>query len=296
MDQTFFGAVGWRDDRVEVQRSRFIGCDAQSFSYWSVDPALGDWRIDLAPGLADDSASDGASVALSVAGRLVLIHTNGTVTYLPPSTGGALGKLQATTYGGYVFVGTTRLSRLSPKLDRVTSVALPTGYALAAPTSDPDRFILALASEAARIPWGLTKEPYHAYLWTVGTAHPTLLANSVSSIEPSGTWLAYVMLSTGDERAVGRGGALQRVRLPAPWLYRSGDDREYLDLADPNSEAAQTITLRSTATGRALATVVASPSYAIWHGASAAFVPRSDQPAQDLVVLSPGSTLLVPLP
>lgn len=297
MDETHFGVFGWRGSRVELERARFIGCDAQSFSYWSVDPATSDWRIDAAPGVAQGTASDGHSVAMWVQGQLFVIAADGSSGFLPaPKNPPLAGEIEPAAGGGYVFVGMPRLDRLAPDLKTILRAPLPAGFAVAAPTSDPNRFILALASEAARIPWGLTKEPYHAYLWRVGTATPRLLSSSVSSVAPSATWLDYLQVSDLGERAVAADGTLRPVRRPMNAWYRSPDDREYLEMAAPDSETVQTITLRSASTGLPLARVEASPGYPTWNGTSVAFVTRAGVEPELLVVLSPGSTLLVPLP
>jgi hypothetical protein len=236
-------------------------------------------------------------MAMWIAGRVFIIAADGSSWLLPPPAGAPLiGAIEAAASGGYVFVGIPRLDRLAPDLKTITRVPVPAGFAVAGPTSDPNRFILALASEAARIPWGLTREPYHAYLWTIGDATPTLLSASVSSVAPSATWLAYLELPDLVERAVAGDGTLHIVRHPPnPWL-RSPNDLEYLDMAAPDSDAVQTITLRSTATGRVLASVDTSIGSPVWNGTSVAFVPRGAVPAEALVVLSPGSTVLVPLP
>jgi hypothetical protein len=294
-DDTSFGVVGWRGSRVELERARFIGCDAQSFSYWSVDPKLGDWRIDIAPGVADTSASDGRSVAMSFSGRLIVIEADGTTKLVTEPPGPPLlGGLAALVGGGYVFTGVPRLDRLMPGTYEPKRVAVPTGFAVAAPTSDPTQFILALASEADRLPWGLTKEPYHAYLWAVGSTRPTLIAKSAFA-RPAGIGLAYLTLASGD-RLLGRDGILRPVDLPGVSWLRSSDDSAYLDVSDPNAESVQSIALRSLSTGRVLATVQASIGTPQWEGDQVAFVPRGVREPSALIVLGPGMSLVEPLP
>ena len=168
--------VGWRADRIVAIGMTFPACGVGDARYeiLSADPAVGTWRSEyvFSIGMPYGAATDGRSVA-------VPRDAYG----LPPLVG-----------GGYLVTGAERLLRIASDGSGMRSDPLPASYVAVAPTSDPERFIIAPV-EDARVEYGLGGAPFRAYLWDRTSASLRLVARSVNQVAPaaSTTGLAFLV-------------------------------------------------------------------------------------------------------
>jgi hypothetical protein len=296
-DQHSYTAIGWRGARVELFGSEIIGCNLIRESVWSVDPAADDWHLDAAEPTNEywSWASTGSSVVVSYDIGLLVIDLAGRTRIVPNPKGlYSWGVVSATVDGGYVVGGgAPNLVRLKPDLVTVSVDPVPRGYVVDAPTSDPTRFIVDLASEAAE-PYGL-KGAHHVYLWDREAGTVKLLAPNVVAVSASRESLAFLTLDSGVLESLTAAGTLRGVANSAADVLQSPDGRFYVD-ADPGSDSAQTVTLRDSTTHGALASVMASIGFLSWSGSKVAFVPRGVETPSALVVLEPGQSITVPFP
>lgn len=171
----------------------------------SFDPATHRWSwTDLpAPFVSRWSrvASDGSSVALASAGSALWLNLAGQTQVLVPRIAAKASQdwpqdgLVARTGGGYVAAGTATLDAITADGQSITDVALPAGYLMVAPTSDPNRFILARVSDVPMecgLPCALA-----VTLWTRSTGALTRISGYAGGIEPATGGLSYLHLATG---------------------------------------------------------------------------------------------------
>src|ERR1035437_1645057 len=145
----YYSLVGWRAGRVLLLAVANVDCSV-STALVSVDPSGGSERTeDSLPGgvFVTVARTDGRSVAASFFGtdnidRLLVIDAAGGHGIITPPTDAGVDPLPLTG-GGYLLAGSRTLIRVTSDGSGMTSEALPSGYDTVAPTSDPERFVLA---------------------------------------------------------------------------------------------------------------------------------------------------------
>jgi hypothetical protein len=98
--------------------------------------------------------------------------------------------------GGYVLVGAPALAIVSDH-GGITASPLPDGYVALAPTSDPDRFLLATSDDAAEAGGLSASTPFGAYLWKRGSTEPMLVKDRVVQVRASTQGLAWLQDAAG---------------------------------------------------------------------------------------------------
>ena len=194
--------VGWRADRIVAIGMTFPACGVGDARYeiLSADPAVGTWRSEyvFSIGMPYGAATDGRSVAVPRDDAIVVVDLAGATHTVPrpadlASDWDAYG-LPPLVGGGYLVTGAERLLRIASDGSGMRSDPLPAGYVAVAPTSDPERFIIAPV-EDARVEYGLGGAPFRAYLWDRTSASLRLVARSVNQVAPaaSTTGLAFLV-------------------------------------------------------------------------------------------------------
>ncbi len=301
IDTTNYGAVGWLGPRVVVLVDHYVGCNVLQ-RLISANPSDGIWRTDATlDTIVQDFqiASDGQSVIAPSAAGVIVISSDGKVAPLSrPATAadgwGGTG-FRATVDGGYLVVGAAELDRVSADFGSVTTHALPKGYVAVAPTSDPERFVLAPTDDAS-LPYGLLGTPFRAYLWDLKTGGLKLVESSATAVLPSSRSLAYLTVQGNEAVSVGPDGTMTAVTLPGLGWLRSPDGQRYLSPQDPQSRDPQLITLRDSTTGRAIVSLMGTISTPVWRGSAVALVSGGGDLPSELVVVAGSTVLRLSLP
>ena len=301
-DTTNYAAVGWLGPRVVLLVDHFVGCDVLQQRLISANPSDGIWRTDATlDTIVQDFqiASDGQSVIAPSAAGVIVISPDGKVApLLRPATAtngwGGMG-FRATVNGGYLVVGVAELDRVSADFGSVTRHALPKGYVAVAPTSDPERFVLA-PTDDENLPYGLLGTPFRAYLWDLKTGSLRLVESVATAVLPSSRSLAYLTVQGSDEVSVGPDATITAVTLPGLGWLRSPDGQHYLSPQDPQSRDQQLITLRDSTTGRAIVSFMCTISPPVWRGPAVALVSGGGDLPSELVVVSGSTVVRLPLP
>jgi hypothetical protein len=134
---------------------------------------------------------------------------------------------------GYLFVGAAAIAVLDDE-GAVAVRPVPEGYVALAPTSDPERFLLATTAAAGE-PYALSEPaPFAAYLWTVGSDKaPVVLSQAVVAIAPSTSGLAWIRTDGGAWWSVSANEAVQQVTDRNPeWSVISPDGSHVLGSSD----------------------------------------------------------------
>ncbi len=295
-DTTNYAAVGWLGPRVVLLVDHFVGCDVLEQRLISANPIDGIWRTDATlDTIVQDFqiASDGQSVIAPSAAGVIVISPDGKVAPLSrPATAadgwGGMG-FRATGGGGYLVVGAAELDRVSADFGSVTTTALPRGYVAVAPTSDPERFVLA-PTDDENLPNGLLGTPFRAYLWDHRTGSLRLVESAATAVLPSSRSLAYLTVQGSEEVSVSRDETITAVTLPGLGWLRSPDGQRYLSPQDSQSRDPQLITLRDSSTGRAIVSFMGTISKPVWRGSAVAIVSGGGDLPSELVVS--GSTVV----
>ena len=306
--------VGWRADRIVVIGMTFPSCGEGRYELLSADPLVGTWRSEhvFSDGMPYGASSDGRSVALPASEAITIVDRLGAIHSIPRPAGvesdwDAYG-LPPLNGGGYLVTGTQRLLRVASDGSSMRSDPLPAGYVAVAPTSDPDRFILAPVDDA-RVEYGLSGAPFRAYLWDRTTAALKLLRRSVKRVTPaaSRTALAFLVSDGAATTAwslVRPDGNVQEYATVKGAASLSPDGRLAVLTRRPDTpETGGTVVLDRT-TGREIVAVTALPvTGSAWNGDRVAIltqttVLRTSEPA---VFVVEGSSQLrgwlrIPLP
>ncbi len=98
---------------------------------------------------------------------------------------------------GYLLVGAAAIAVLDDE-GTIDVRPVPDGYVALAPTSDPERFLLATIKDAGE-PYALSEGTrFAAYVWTVGSDQPpTILSPVVVAVAPSTIGLAWLRTADG---------------------------------------------------------------------------------------------------
>ena len=117
---------------------------------------------------------------------------------------------------GYLLAGGAAIGTLDDN-GALHVTRVPDGYVALAPTSDPDRFLLATEADASE-PYALSEASrFAAYLWTVGSDRsPTILSPVVVAVAPSTVGLAWVRTDDGSWWSVASDETVRQVSQPNP--------------------------------------------------------------------------------
>jgi hypothetical protein len=279
------------------------------------DPASSDW-IAFGPRAAGRFVTDGSGLAGSLKpGVLTVVapDEHATDLMLPASASDWASR------GSQIFplVGGGYVLGLLPSLVRVSAVgvltegAIPSGFVLAALTSNPEVFVLRPNLDTDIPDWN--HAPYTAFLWKVGDKTPSQLVGSVVDIKaaraPALTWLEDI---SGAWWLVPASGAPTKELRAAPlWLDEPSPTGQYVveergrsQGCDHDTPPSCSVRLIERATGNVVALAnVGSNSSFVWSDNGVAFIPTTTDPveqpaATDIVLMSPGgvSSLALPQP
>lgn len=134
---------------------------------------------------------------------------------------------------GYLLAGAAAIAVLDDQAT-VDVGPVPDGYVALAPTSDPERFLLATTAAAGE-PYALSEPaPFAAYLWTVGSdEQPVVLSQGVVAIAPSTRGLAWLRTDDGSWWSVATDETVRQVTDANPeWSIISPDGRHVLRSSD----------------------------------------------------------------
>jgi hypothetical protein len=134
---------------------------------------------------------------------------------------------------GYLLVGAGAIAVLDDQ-GTVDVRPVPEGYVALAPTSDPERFLLATTAAAGE-PYALSESaPFAAYLWTVGSdRQPVVLSQAVVAVAPSTSGLAWIRTDGGSWWSVGVNEAVRQGTDRNPeWSVISPDGSHVLRSSD----------------------------------------------------------------
>jgi len=292
-EPAYYALVGWVGDRVVVIGETFPACGAR-YELLSVDPNVGAWRSEsvFTSGMPGGAATDGLSVAFPLEDAIVVVDGSGkteTVAKPPDVADDWDGYgLPALPGGGYLVVGTERLLRVASDGSAMTSDPLPAGYVAVAPTSDPNRFVIAPIADA-RVAHGLGGAPFRAYLWDRTSGSRELVAGSVTAVWPAEpeTGLAFLASTAQDTTTwsvLGRvGGVRELARTDARWFLSPNGTRA-VATRTPDHPSIETQVV-DPMTGRTIVDVTPLPANgSAWTGDRVAILaqtqlPRTDEPA-----------------
>ncbi len=304
MSPASYSLVGWRAGRIVVVAATFPSCETARYQLLSADPAVGTWTGGTVfdDGMPDRAATDGRTVAFPLQDRVVVSEASGsTRSILRPGDMGpdwdAYG-LPALPGGGYLVVGADRLLQIASDGSEMTSDPLPAGYVAVAPTSDPDRFILAPTVDARR-EYGLsTRAPFRTYLWDRASGSLRLLLSGVTAVSAATpqTGLAFLVVTTAGATTwslVAADGRLRTVATTAGWATLSPDGRLAVRTQSPDLPSVPTVLLdpRSDRVIAAISSLGASGT--AWDGEEAATLvqPRPPVAGQAAVLLVDGARI-----
>jgi hypothetical protein len=134
---------------------------------------------------------------------------------------------------GYLLVGAATIAVLDDK-GSIDVRPVPEGYVALAPTSDPERFLLATTAAASE-PYALSEPaPFATYLWTVGSETPPLIVSqAVVAVAPSTRGLAWIRTDGGSWWSVSANGDARQVTDRNPeWSVISPDGSYILRSSD----------------------------------------------------------------
>ncbi len=129
---------------------------------------------------------------------------------------GIYGLVPLTGRTGYLLVGAAAIAVLDDR-GPIDVRPVPDGYVALAPTSDPERFLLATVAAAGE-PYALSEATrFAAYLWRVGSdERPTVLRQDVAAIAPSMIGLAWLRTADGSWWSLGTDESIRQVAEPDP--------------------------------------------------------------------------------
>ena len=307
--------VGWVNGKLELLASQFASCDS-AYGLVVLDPTTGRAGplLPLTTQVASGGiATDGSSVAIVIqggsSGGVLVVDTTGHQHLLawPVGLGDAwFPQVVPMPAGGYLAVGAESLVTIASDGSAIRTQPIPAGYVVVAPTSDPQRFILATVEDANH-EYGLSvRAPFTAYLWTIGSSSATKVAGSVGEVATATNAMAYLMLvdqaNTSDpwSWAVldGTGRAIPMEPQPAGYGTLSPDGSLFVMGRDGPTEADFRTLVIDVGSGRTVATLPGSGLPVSWNGDTAALVVSPSSGAGDeLVIVGPsGETQTVPLP
>jgi hypothetical protein len=310
LEPPYYFLVGWVGDRLAVIAETFPACSAR-YELRSVDPSVGTWRTEnvFATAMPELGATDGRSIALPLDDGIVVVDASGkTHTVARPSgvasDWDAYG-LPALPGGGYLVVGTERLLLVASDGTAMTSDPLPAGYVEVAPTSDPNRFVLAPTVDA-HVEWGLSdRRPFHAYLWDRTAGTPKLIAGSVTGVQPagSGTGLAFLTSKGANDTTtwllLGHDGSVREVAKTSAAAWLSPDGKLAVTTRTPDRPSLETLVV-DLRTGRVVVDVTSlAATGSAWNGDRVAILaqtqlPRTGEPA--VFVVQGADSTRIPLP
>ena len=172
----------------------------------SFDPLTHRWSwSDLPAPFASRSsfvAADGSSVVVAGPGSALWLGPGGQTHVLVariaakaiadwPNDG-----LIALIGGGYVASGTATLDTIAADGRSIMDAALPAGYLMVGPTSDPDRYIIARLTDIPQ-ECGILCGATAVELWTHSNGALERIAGYMGSVDAATGGLAYLHLSTG---------------------------------------------------------------------------------------------------
>jgi hypothetical protein len=210
--------------------------------------------------------------------------------------------------GGYVFVLVPELATVSAD-GKLTEAPIPAGYLVAAPTTEPNRYLLRLDDRNAA-PQRMSG-PHPSFLWRRGDVTPTSLPMLATQMEAAATPnLAWIRDDASGWWLIDSSGAATiGFRSPAPWDGQPDPTGQYAieqtdrsQGCDRDSPPSCVVRLVDRSSGAVVAQVSAGSNSAFaWAAGTVVFSPTTDDPvaqpsAPDLVVLSPSGTRRIPLP
>jgi hypothetical protein len=277
------------------------------------DPANSDW-IAFGPRSAGRFVTDGSGLGGSPKPGVLTVVTpdeRAIDITLPVSASDWASRgsqISPLVGGGYVLGLLPSLVRVSGA-GALSEAAIPSGFVLAAPTSNPEVFLLRPNFNTDVPDWN--RAPYTAFLWKVGDKKPSPLLGSVVDISaaraPVLTWLEDISGAWWHVPAIGA--PTKELRAAPLWLDEPSPTGEYVVGQTDRSQGCEhdtppscSVRLIERATGNvvALANVGSNSSFA-WSENSVAFIPTTSDPvaqptSMQIIVLSPGGVSLTALP
>jgi hypothetical protein len=277
------------------------------------DPASSDWMA-FGPRAAGRFVTDGSGLAGSLKPGVLTVVTadeRAIDITLPVSASdwASRGSQISPLVGGGYVLGLLPLLVGVSGAGVLTEGAIPSGFVLAAPTSNPEVFVLRPNLNTDIPDWN--QAPYTAFLWKVGDKRPSQLLGSVVDIRaaraPALTWLEDM---SGAWWLVPATGAPTKELRAAPlWLDEPSPTGQYVVEQTDRSQGCEhntppscSVRLIERATGNVVALAkVGSNSWFVWSESSVAFIPTTSDPvaqpsAMPIVVLSPVGVSLTALP